>query len=153
MGADEGLEAKGRTIEDYKEQLRRDDQQKKLLESVGVLAEKVTKIEKQQGLFCDPESGQCFLTRQDFETFMREQTAKIPQILGGHQDLTSLFRSLVKEGNKNGQDEAVQSRIPTALKARWVKEWCKDGECRTLLEKEGFEIEDDHKHKRAFPGS
>lgn len=150
----EDREDKSRTIEDYKEQLRRDEQQKKLLETVEALVEKVDQVRKQQELFCDPKSGQCFVTRTDLETFLNEQSAKIPQVLGGHQDLSGLFRSLLKEGNKNGQDEAVQSRIPTELKVRWAKAWCTGPECRAEFEKQGIRVHDDeHPRRGAYSGS
>lgn len=151
MGMEE--EGKGRTIEDYKEQIKRDGQREKLLKTVEALTEKVDQVQKQQELFCDPSSGQCFVRRIDLEIFLKEQNEKIPQILGGHVDLSSLFRTLANGKDEHKQDQAVQARIPAELKARWVKQWCRDGECKAILEKEGFEIEDNEKHKGAFPGS
>ena len=128
MGVEE--EAKGRTIEDYKEQLRRDEREKRVLETVEALGKKIDQVQKQQGLFCDPKSGMCFLTRQEFEKFMREQTAKIPQILDGAQDLSSFFQKVSEEKPGGRLYKVLSERIPTKAKLNLIKFWCgKDEEC------------------------
>jgi hypothetical protein len=110
--------------------------------------ELVNEVKGLKGMICDPVSGKCWLpTKND----LAEIKGSVPQIFGGHNDLSSLFRALEKGDSQ--LDEAIQGRIPAPLKARWVQEWCKDGECRTLLEKAGFEIDDGEKKRGAFPGS
>lgn len=112
-----------------------------LCQTVDETQEEVKKLRSQQELYCDPKSGQCFLTKAEFERFMNEQNAKIPQILGGHQDLSSLFRHLTQEKDEK-LDEAIQGRIPPELKARWIGQWCTDPECVKLLEGKGIKIRD-----------
>ena len=150
MGMEE--EAKGRTIEEYKEQLARDEEQKMLLKSVEALGKKIEIMDGRQREYCDPSSGQCFVTQLALENFLKEQAKKIPQVLGGHQDLSSFFNHL----NENPDDPlnaSLDTRVPASLKARLVQRWCRDGQCKTILLKEGFEIEDGEKHRGAFPGS
>lgn len=140
MSVKDGLEGKEQprmTLEEMKAALREDEQQKKLFENVEALGKKIDQVQKQQGLFCDPKSGMCFLTRAEFERFMKEQNAKIPQILDGAQDLTSFFQRVSEEEPGGRLYKILSERMPTKLKVNLVKFLCGDDqECRLALEKD-----------------
>jgi len=151
MSVEDGLEEKqsgisGQEIARVVREVLKEDQKAK--EDHQNYQELASEVKGLKGMICDPVTGKCWLPTKDDIAGIAE---RIPQIYAGHNDLSSLFRALEK-GNSQ-LDEAIQGRIPATLKAHWVKEWCRDNECRTLLEKEGFEIDDGEKHRGAFPGS
>lgn len=122
------------------------EQQKKIVDALSQpkesealegLGNKVEQIRKQQELFCDPKSGQCFVTKADLEGFLKEQSDKIPQILDGAQDLTSFFQRVSEEEPGGRLYKILSERMPTKLKVNLVKFLCGDDEeCRIALEKD-----------------
>lgn len=123
--------------------------------SVEALVEKVEKIQKQQELFCDPKSGQCFVTKQQLEEFLEKQNAKIPQILDGAQDLSSFFQKAGEEEQGGRLHKVISERMPTKLKVGLIKYWCGDDEeCRIALEKDpDIKISDTTQRKTGLLGT
>lgn len=153
----DGVEVLKQKVEDlYEQQKKVIDAltQPKQTEAIEGLKKEVEQVRKQQELFCDPKSGQCFVTKIELERFLEEQNKKIPQILGGHQDLNSFFNHL----NENPDDslhKSLDTRVPASLKARLIKRWCQDGECKPLLQEEGITVHDEEESPKrgAYPGS
>lgn len=150
-----------RTIQDYKEQLARDEQQTKLLKTVEALAEKMENLEKNILPYCDPKSGMCFLTKSELKNHLAKIEEQNRKILDGSPDLTSFYNKMAKEKDGRGP-KVISERMPTSLKLNLIKYWCGDDEeCKLAIENDpDIKIRDlaDEKAKRllgggAFPGS